>query len=195
VLKRHDFDFCNRSFKIKHKLYVASGSAPPIPVKYFGGRTCPQVSGVGGITSVSSRRLTRTTLPLTACGLVSYLRANLANKSCSFRTVLSVLSVLVSPYTGCHLLGVQFIRSLKLNVWAALTRYNTTGNNIIKSHAQHTTVLQSNLFLTGIHCSQFNNKQQMHYIIKYCSISPTYVSVPVEPSSGGQSYIHITSIN
>jgi hypothetical protein len=28
--------------------------------------------------------------------------------------------------------------------------------------------------------------QQMHYIIKYCSISPTYVSVPVEPSSGGQ---------
>jgi hypothetical protein len=33
----------------------------------------------------------------------------------------------------------------------------------------------------------------MHYIIKYCSISPTYVSVPAEPSSGGQGYIHITS--
>jgi hypothetical protein len=28
----------------------------------------------------------------------------------------------------------------------------------------------------------------MHYIIKYCSIFPTYVSVPVEPSSGGQGY-------
>jgi hypothetical protein len=26
--------------------------------------------------------------------------------------------------------------------------------------------------------------QQIHYIIKYCLISPTYVSAPVEPSSG-----------
>jgi hypothetical protein len=36
--------------------------------------------------------------------------------------------------------------------------------------------------------------QQMHYIIKYCLISPTYVLAPVEPSSGGQGlhlyYIH-----
>jgi hypothetical protein len=37
--------------------------------------------------------------------------------------------------------------------------------------------------------------QKMHYIIKYCSISPTYVSAPAEPSSGGQGYIHITSIS
>jgi hypothetical protein len=42
--------------------------------------------------------------------------------------------------------------------------------------------------------SQFLN-QQMHYIIKYCLITPTYVSGPVEPSSGGQGYIHITSIS
>jgi hypothetical protein len=35
----------------------------------------------------------------------------------------------------------------------------------------------------------------MHYIIKYRLISPTYVSALVEPSSGGQVYIHIASIS
>jgi hypothetical protein len=33
--------------------------------------------------------------------------------------------------------------------------------------------------------SQLSKNQQMHYIIKYCSISPTYVLATVEPSSGG----------
>jgi hypothetical protein len=43
--------------------------------------------------------------------------------------------------------------------------------------------------------SQFLKNQQMHYIINYCSLSPTYVSVPVEPSLGDQGYIQITSIS
>jgi hypothetical protein len=44
--------------------------------------------------------------------------------------------------------------------------------------------------------SQFKKNQQMRYIIKYCSISPTYVAAPVEPSwrredgsTGAETYV------
>jgi hypothetical protein len=53
--------------------------------------------------------------------------------------------------TGHHLLGVSFTTSLKRNLCTALSKQNTTENNCIISHAQNTTALQPNVFLTGIH--------------------------------------------
>jgi hypothetical protein len=65
-------------------------------------------------------------------------------------------------------------------------------------------ISSSILYLLGPHfhsittCQIHNLKKPtnaLYNIIKYCSIAPTYVSAPVEPSSGGQGYIHITSIS
>jgi hypothetical protein len=62
------------------------------------------------------------------------------------------------------------------------------------------TVFYLHLIISNLH---FVNTTQGFTIFKprnalyyqYCLISPTYVSVPVEPTSGGQGYIHITSIS
>ena len=53
--------------------------------------------------------------------------------------------------TGRHLLSVSFITSPKSNLCAALTTQNTTESNCIISHAQNTTALQLNIFLSGIY--------------------------------------------
>jgi hypothetical protein len=50
-----------------------------------------------------------------------------------------------SLITGCHLLGVQFITSLKSNSHIALPRQNTTQNKSINSHPQDKTALQANV--------------------------------------------------
>jgi hypothetical protein len=56
--------------------------------------------------------------------------------------------------TGRYLLDVSFITILMSNLCTALTTYNSTKNNFIISHAQNTTALETNVFLTGIHLSQ-----------------------------------------
>ena len=48
--------------------------------------------------------------------------------------------------TRCHLLGGQFITSLKSNLCTALPRQNTTENNSINSHALDKTALQASVF-------------------------------------------------
>jgi hypothetical protein len=58
-----------------------------------------------------------------------------------------------------YLLDVSFITSLKSNLCTALTTRNTTENiTVFISHAQNTTALQPNLFLTGIHQLLVTNK-------------------------------------
>lgn len=48
---------------------------------------------------------------------------------------------------GCHLLSIQFISSVMPNLSTVLTRQNTTTNNSINLHPQHTTTLQHSVFL------------------------------------------------
>jgi len=48
---------------------------------------------------------------------------------------------------GCHLLGGQFVTSLKSNLCTALPRHNTRENNSINSHAQDKIALQARIVL------------------------------------------------
>jgi hypothetical protein len=56
------------------------------------------------------------------------------------------------------LLGVSFVTSLKSNLCTALTTQKTAENICITSHAQNTTALLLNVFLTGIHRLLVTNK-------------------------------------
>lgn len=58
------------------------------------------------------------------------------------------LSPHVSLFPVCYSLAVQFITSV--NLCTAETRWNTTQNNSVNSHAQGTTALQPTVFLTAI---------------------------------------------
>jgi len=49
--------------------------------------------------------------------------------------------------TGCHLLGGQFVTSLKSNLCTALPRHNTRENNSINSYAQDKIALQASIVL------------------------------------------------
>ena len=53
--------------------------------------------------------------------------------------------------SGRLLLGFPFIISLQSNFCTALITQDAAENNGVNSHAQNTTVLQPNAFLTGIH--------------------------------------------
>ena len=66
-------------------------------------------------------------------------------RSCPKRESLS----LYDPFpTGRHLLSVSFIKSVKSNLWTALTKYNTTKNN----------TKQDSVFFTTIHRLLVTNK-------------------------------------
>jgi hypothetical protein len=52
---------------------------------------------------------------------------------------------------GRHLLRVAFLTSLKPDLCIAVTTHDTTVNSSIILHAQNTTALQLNVFLTGEH--------------------------------------------
>jgi len=54
-------------------------------------------------------------------------------------------------YLDRHLLGVQFVRSLKSNVYMAVTTYQHTKNIGLASSAADTPALWLNVFLTGTH--------------------------------------------
>jgi hypothetical protein len=59
--------------------------------------------------------------------------------------------------TGRHLLRVSFINRIT-NLCTIITKENKTEKNCIISHAQNTTALHPNAFLTGIHWFLVKNK-------------------------------------
>jgi hypothetical protein len=61
--------------------------------------------------------------------------------------------------TGHHLSEVCFIRSWTSNLPTAITTYNITENNCTTSHAQTTTALHTNVFLTRIHRLLVTNRE------------------------------------
>jgi hypothetical protein len=77
----------------------------------------------------------------------------------------------ISPYhcvTFFPLVAICWpvITRLMSNLCTSLTTQNTTENNCIISHAQNTTALQSNLFLTGIHRLLVRNKGWSGFLIE-----------------------------
>ena len=70
---------------------------------------------------------------------------------------------------GRYLLRGLFKLSLKSNVHTALTRQNNTEIWCINSHAQDTTALQPNVFLTGLHRLLVTNKRlSTSFTSNYC---------------------------
>jgi hypothetical protein len=93
---------------------------------------------------------------LDCIGTVLYIRANLADKTCTSsqtRKFLSLhLSLHLSPFT-CHLLNVQFATSQTSNLCTAVIVGNATENNTVNSNSRNTAALQPNVFVTGIRTS------------------------------------------
>jgi hypothetical protein len=69
-----------------------------------------------------------------------YLLANLADKTYDPDRTSFAAS------TGRHFFGVQFMTSLRCNLYPFLTRYDITHNNCINSHTQKTTACQFVVF-------------------------------------------------
>jgi hypothetical protein len=77
-------------------------------------------------------------------------------RSCQKHNSLSLHDLLS---TGHHSLRIPFTTNVQPNLCPALTTQNTTEHNCIILHAQNTTALQLDLFLTGIHQSLVTNKE------------------------------------
>jgi hypothetical protein len=94
------------------------------------------------------KRMQLTSTARVGCLKIPCDRQGKAYKLCQKHALLSLHNFLP---TGRHLLGVSFIIGLKSNLCTALTTWNSTWSNCIILRGRGMTVLQPNVFLTGIH--------------------------------------------
>ena len=105
---------------------------------------------------------------------VAHDRFNFAQTACQPSLKRTCVLLHVSLSTGCCLVGVQFVNGLSSRLGTDIPGQNIRGGNGINWHAQDTTVLQPEVFLTGVYrllITQSNNRVPTAPKVKHVLVS------------------------